>query len=208
MRTSLSHRSIWAAAGSLLGGGLFALVAATSCSSEPEVPVTPVPDAGPTTTTTTTPPPVDAGPTVQTGPCDNVMALALQTAIKSREKEELAWGMKPEGSMACAQVAEGESTAARLMLQTGKCYSFIAESFPNVTEVELQMKLDMGDSPPPMLAQFGSVPMAVDQDSGPRATIGRKDGCYQWQFPLPAPVRVEVTARGGDGPVAVQAYSR
>lgn len=206
MSASHKRQPLGTVTATLIGVGTFAVTAATSCSSEPEVPVTPVPDAG--TTTTTTPEPVDAGPTVQTGPCDSVMSLALQTAIKSREKEELSYGMKPDGTLACSQVAEGTSTALRLMLQTGKCYTFIAESFPNVTEVEVQMKLDMGDTPPPLLAQFGAVPMAVDQDQGPRATVGRKDGCYRWEFPLPAPVRVEVTARAGSGPVAVQAYSR
>ncbi|MBW2528485.1 MAG: hypothetical protein JRI23_30195 [Deltaproteobacteria bacterium] len=205
MSASPRQKPLWTVAGAMLGGGAFALMAATSCG-EPEVPETPVPDAGTTTTTTTTT--TTPTPTVQTGPCDNVMSLALHTAIKAREKDELAYGMKPDGMLACAQVAEGTSAAARLMLQTGKCYTFIAESFPNVTEVEVQMKLDMGDTPPPILAQFGAMPMAVDQDQGPRATIGRKDGCYKWEFPLPAPVRVEVTARGGDGPVAVQAYSR
>jgi len=206
MSAAPSPRPLWTVTSTLLGAGAFAMIAATSCSSEPEVPETPIPDAG--TTTTTAPAPVDAGPIVQTGPCDSVMSLALQTAIKSREPEELGRGMKADGAMACAQVADGTSTAARLMLQTGKCYTFIAESFPNVTEVEVQMKLDMGDAPPPMLAQFAAMPMAVDQDMGPRATIGRKDTCYRWEFPLPAPVRVEVTARGGNGPVAVQAYSR
>lgn len=207
MSASPDHSPLWTVGSTLLGAGAFAMIAATSCSSEPEVPETPLPDAG-TTTTTTAPAPVDAGPTVQTGPCDNVMSLALQTAIKAREKDELSWGMKPDSALACAHVADGTSTAARLMLQTGKCYTFIAESFPNVTEVEVQMKLDMGDQPPAILAQFASVPMAVDQDTGPRATVGRKDDCYKWEFPLPAPVRVEVTARGGHGPVAIQAYSR
>jgi hypothetical protein len=136
------------------------------------------------------------------------MTAAIGQAIKEQEKEALALGMKPEGSVACAHVAEGGSAAARLILQQGKCYTFIGTSYPNVTELNLEMKLDMGDNPPPMLAQFAALPMQADPDMGKNAVIGRKDGCYRWEFMIPAAVRVEAIAKAGHGPVAVQAYSK
>lgn len=206
MSASQGRTSTWTIGGLVLGTGTMLALAGTSCS-DPEVPETPVPDAGPTTTTTA-PVVVDAGPTVYTGPCDDAMTQGLQAAIKDREKDELAHGMKMEGSMACAHVAAGGSATARLMLQQGRCYTFIGHAYPNVTELDVEVRLDMGDNPPPILAQFGAVPIITDTDMGTQATVGRKDTCYRWEFMIPAPVRVEAIAKSGAGPVAVQAYSK
>jgi hypothetical protein len=188
---------------------VFVLVLAIGACGEdkpPEVPVTPVPTATATVVPTAPPPPPPTQP--QAGACDGVMSAALQTAIQARSKQELSWGMKAEGAFVCETVVQGGSAKVAANLQPGRCYTFVAESYPNVTELDVFLKPNFGPTPPPLLAVAANAVLAQDSDTGPRATIGRGKNCYKWPFPLPAAVIVEATARTGAGPVAVQVYSR
>ena len=191
----------------VLGALLGLSLSVTACGEEkpPAVPVTPVPT---TTATATVAPPPPPPPQPQSGACDSVMTAALQTAIQARSKQELSWGMKAEGAFACETVAQGGSAKVAANLQPGRCYTFVAESYPNVTELDIFLKPNLGPTPPPLLAAIAGTVLAQDSDNGPRATVGRGKNCYKWPFPLPAAVVVEATARTGAGPVAVQVYSR
>jgi hypothetical protein len=184
------------------------LVTLSACKDpEPETPPPPPPDAGPPPEPPPPPPP-PAEPTVTTGPCDATMTLALQTAIQAREKKETTFGMKPEGAFTCQLVAEGTSATVPVTLQPGKCYTALAASFPNVTEVDLFLKPNFGDPPPPLLVAFAGVVLAQDTETGPTASIGQGQNCYKNPLPIPGAGVVEVKARTGSGPVAVQVYSK
>jgi len=66
-----------------------------------------------------------------------------------------------------------------------------------------------GGALPPALAALNIKPvLAVDAETGPTGSIGAKQSCYQWPFPIPAAVKVTVKARTGTGPISAQLYSR
>lgn len=186
---------------------------ASACHDEPPPQVPPPPPPVPTPTVVAPPPPptetavVPPAPT-EPQPCDANVQLALQTALKAREKTELGPGMKPESGFTCMVVAEGGSATVPVMLQSGKCYTFLAQSLPNVAEVDVTLKPNFGNPVPPLLAMFANTPLAADSDVGPAATIGKGPNCFKNPFPIPGMTVVEVKARSGAGPVAVQVYSK
>jgi hypothetical protein len=170
-------------------------------------PVTTQTVAAPATTPTATTPPAPA-----TGPCDGAMQLALQTAIQQKAKQDLGPAMKTDGNLVCEQVAEGGTIYAPFTFQAGKCYSAIAYAFPNVTEVDIKAKPDMGAAPNPLLAPFANIVVAQDSDTGPVAVVGKGKDCFKHPgaglAAIPFAAKVEVQARVGGGPVAVQIYSK
>ncbi len=172
----------------------------------------PPPQPPPTPTPVPTPQPTVAAPTpapvasVETGPCDATRLLALKTAIEGRHKAELAHHMKPEGVFRCEMVAEGGSIEVPVTLQQGKCYSMLAGSFPNITEVDMKLVVNIGEGLPPIFAALKDQPAAQDAETGPTASIGRGTSCFKNPWPLPAPMKVVVTAKIGAGPLAVQIY--
>lgn len=191
--------------------GLLLMTAGAGCGGEPEFAPQPGPsDAGadaapaPTPTETAPPPP----PPPQTGPCDQVQTMALTTMFQGRAPQE-APGMQPEGSPICGVVPEGQTVSSQtFFVQQGFCYTFLAQALPTVTEVDLQLELDVA-SGGPALAAFNLKPLLqVDTETGPQTAIGAKQACYQWVLPGQAPVKLTVKARSGSGPVAAQAYKK
>lgn len=183
------------------------LAVASGCNGDPEVPETPVPDAG---VEPPPPPPPPPPPAPVSGPCDPITAAALQAAIKGREKGDVAAGMKPEGVAGCEQLPPGGTFSLPLTLHPGRCYTIVAQALGNVSEVDVFLKPNFGADVPPLLAPFANTPLAQDQDTGQSATIGKGSQCFKNPFPIPGPVRIEVLARtaSDSGPVAVQAYSK
>jgi hypothetical protein len=192
----------------LLAAAMLAMFAQTACSSEPETPTTPVPDAGATTAPPPQPPPPPPPPPEPVaGPCDATITLALQTAIQAREKAEVTFGLKPEGQFQCQTVPEGGMVQVPVTLQQGKCYTALAHSFPNVTEVDMFLKPNLGPNPNPLFASLAPT-LAQDSETGPTASIASGKNCYKNALPLPIAAVIEVKARTGAGPVAVQVYSK
>lgn len=184
-----------------------AFLALSACKKEePETPPPPTPSPAPPPPPPAPPPPTE--PAVSTGPCDAAMTLALQTAIQAREKKEVTFGMKPEGAFTCQRVAEGTAATVAVTLQPGKCYTALAGSFPNVTEVDVFLKPNFGEPPPALLAPFANMVLSQDTETGPTASIGQGKNCYKNPLPVPGAAMVEVKARTGSGPVAVQVYSK
>ncbi len=136
------------------------------------------------------------------------MQLALQTALKAREKSDLASGMKAEGAFVCMVVPEGGSATTPFMLQPGRCYTFIGQSFPNVGELDVAVKPNLGTVAVPLLAAVANAPLFVDSDVGPAATVGKGSQCVKNPSPIPFSVLLEAKARTGAGPIAVQIYSK
>jgi hypothetical protein len=174
---------------------------------EPEFPENPPPTA-----TVVAPPPPSA--TVATPPpaptCDAVQSVAFQTMFAERAKTE-APRMEPEGGVVCGTVAAegGTVSGPTFFLQPGMCYTVIANALPNVSEVDVQIVGDAAAAGvPPALATLLSAPLAVDSDTGAMATIGAKQNCYKWAWPIPAAAKLVVKARTGTGPVGAQVYRR
>lgn len=190
--------------------GLVALlvVGTAACSSEPETPEQPYPTA--TAPPPQPPPPAPPPePVVQTGPCDATMQVAMQAAIEERAKKELGFGLKPEGAFSCTLVADGEKVTVPVTLQPGKCYAVIAHSYPNITDIDLFLRPNLGPNPPPLLIPFANMVLAQDSEQGPIASIGSgKNNCYKNALPIPGAAVAEAVAKAGAGPLAVQVYSK
>jgi hypothetical protein len=119
--------------------------------------------------------------------------------------------MKPEGAEVCMTVPEGQSASTQvgLMLEPGHCYTVLAQGGPSVTEVELKLLLDVSGSVPPALAAMAANPtLAVDSETGSSASIGAKQSCYAWSFPIAGLAKVTATAKTGSGPISLQVYKK
>jgi hypothetical protein len=144
-----------------------------------------------------------AGPT---GPIaqrlDAAAGLAIKPVLDQLAKTETQAGSKAIGETLVGNFATGQTLDVPIQLQPNKCYTVIAASLPPVTEVNVQLQLQ---TPIP-----GVVPvLAVDQDTGASAVLGRKTTCYRWMFgSFPASAKVVVQVAGGSGLVAAQAYEK
>jgi hypothetical protein len=150
-------------------------------------------------------------PPPATGPCDGAVTLSLRGLIETMAKKELAANMKTDGDTVCMLLTEGQTVSAPFSFQPGGCYSFIAYSLPNVTEVEVRVKPDLGNPVNPLLAPLASFTGAIDADTGPTAVIGRKQDCVKHPggpVAIPFAGKAEVTAKAGSGPVAIQVYRK
>ena len=175
----------------------------------PETPQPPPPTPPPAPTPVVEPDPVPDTPASQ-GPCDAAQTLALKQAITGREKAELSGLMKPEQVFRCEHVLEGGTIEIPVTVQPNKCYSALAGSFPNITEVDLKVVLNFDGELPAGLNAFKNTVFAEDAETGPTAAIGRSPSCIKNLTPLmlPVPVKVIATAREGAGPMAIQVYSK
>jgi hypothetical protein len=73
---------------------------------------------------------------------------------------------------------------------------------PPVTEVNVQLQLTT------IIPGMAPV-LAVDQDQGVSAVLGKKTACYKWMMGvIPAPGKVVVTVAGGSGLAAAQAFEK
>lgn len=195
----------------LAGAALIAL-AALGCSSKPQFAPEPYNDGGIDAAPLPPPPPaVDASaPAVQAGPCDPTQTLTMTTILKARVPGE-APGMEPEGALVCGVVPEGQNvTGAMILLQQGYCYTFLGQSLPGVTEVDMELQLDLagGAQLSPAIASMAQRPLLVDTESGEKAAMATKQNCYTWPWPIPGQAKLIVKSRTGAGPVAAQAYKK
>jgi hypothetical protein len=144
-----------------------------------------------------------AGPT---GPIaqrlDATAGLAVKPLLDQLAKTETQAGSKAVGETLVGNFATGQSLEVPIQLQPNKCYTVVAASLPPVTEVNVQLQL--------MTPIPGVVPvLAIDQDTGASAVLGRKTTCYRWMFgTFPASAKVVVQVAGGSGLVAAQAYEK
>lgn len=187
---------------SLIGAAL--AVVALGCSSNPKFAPEPTVDAG---APPPPPPVIDAGAPPQAGPCEPPQLLAVTTTMKARAAAE-APGMQPEGEPVCGVVPEGQKVQSQtFMVQQGYCYTFLGQSLPPVTEIDIELDADVSTLPPAIAAVVPKV-LLVDELSGEKASMGSKQNCYQWLLPVPAQVKLTATARAGSGPVAAQVYKK
>ena len=179
-----------------------------ACSSKPDFPETPTPDAG-------TPPPVmvvDAGPPPPVAPvgCDAVQGAAFASIFAGRIATE-APRMEADGAVVCGVVGQegGTITGPTFFLQPGYCYTVLGNALPNVSELDLAFVADLTAAGiPPAFAALANAPIAVDSDTGAMAAIGAKNQCYKWPWPFPGAVKLVVKSRIGAGPVGAQVYKK
>jgi hypothetical protein len=134
--------------------------------------------------------------------------MALTTMFQGRAGQE-APGMQPEGGAICGIVPEGQTVSSpTFMVQQGFCYTFLAQALPTVTEVDLQLEVDVASAGPAFAALNLKPLLQVDTETGPQTSVGGKKDCYQWPWPGQIPVKLVVKARTGSGPVAAQAYKK
>ena len=153
--------------------------------------------------------PVETAPPPASPDC-SAADLANFTGVFGTRSPTEAPSMAPEGGMVCGNVPEGGKVQGNVfMLDPGKCYTVIANGLPNITEIDVALMIDASAAGlPPNIVEMAKSPVAVDSETGPMGTIGPKSNCYRWNLPIPAPVRVVVTAKNGAGPIAAQVFSR
>lgn len=133
---------------------------------------------------------------------DPTAAAAITPALIELGKREVQPGAKAIGEALVGNFGTGNSLEIPIQLQPNKCYSVVAIGLPPVTEVAVELQLTT------VIPGMAPV-LAVDQDSGATAVLGRKATCYKWMFGvIPAPAKVVVRVTGGSGLVAAQAYEK
>jgi hypothetical protein len=152
----------------------------------------------PATAGTAGPPP--GGPVAQR--LDAAAAAAVQPILSGLVKENVQAGAKPVGEALVGNFSQGQTLDLPIQLQPNKCYTVIATGLPPVTEVNVQLQL--------VTVIPGMSPvLAVDQDTGATAVLGKKSACYRWSFGvIPASGKIVVQVMGGSGLVAAQAYEK
>jgi hypothetical protein len=146
------------------------------------------------------PMPTQGGPTAQR--LDASAAAAVQPILVGLVKDNVQAGAKPVGAALVGNFAQGQTLDMPIELQPNKCYTVIATGLPPVTEVNIQLQLTT------VIPGMAPV-LAVDQDAGATAVLGKKTACYRWTFGvIPAPGKVVVQVTRGSGLVAAQAYEK
>ena len=141
-----------------------------------------------------------AGPVAQK--LDATAAAAIRPVLDQLAKDQTQPGAKPVGETLVGNFGTGQTLETQVLLQPNKCYTVVATALPPVTEVNVQLVLV---TPLPGMTPV----LAVDQDSGPNAVLGKKATCYKWMFgTIPASAKVVVQVTGGSGLVAAQTYEK
>jgi hypothetical protein len=146
--------------------------------------------------------PAAAGASATPQRLDPAAAAAVAPALIELGKKEVQPGAKPIGETLVGNFGQGQSLELPIQLQPNKCYSVVAMGLPPVTEVAVELQLTT------IIPGMAPV-LAVDQDTGATAVLGRKATCYKWMFGvIPAPAKIVVRVTGGSGLVAAQAYEK
>jgi hypothetical protein len=110
----------------------------------------------------------------------------------------LAPGMQPEGPELKQTLAEGQHVMMMVTLQAGKCYTLLGFSPPGAVK-----DLDLNLLAPPFYATLAGQDLSHDNAPSIGATPGPMCPIIAWlQYKL------DVFAKNGGGPVAVQLYSK
>ena len=147
--------------------------------------------------TTPTPAPTNSAPV----PVDPALAATLTPLLTQLGASQVVAGSKPLGTAMVGNVGGPQTLEQQITLQTNKCYSVVAVGAPPITELNVQL---LAVTVIPGMAPV----LAVDQDTGASATLGKKPNCYKWALPLPTPVKVVVSAAAGQGLAGAQVYEK
>jgi hypothetical protein len=160
----------------------------------------PLPSAAPTTTAV---PSASAPTQVPTAPVppDPSLVAAVTPMLTQLGASQTVAGSKPLGAAMVGNVGGAQTLEQQITLQPNKCYSVVAAGMPPISELNVQL---LAVTVIPGMAPV----LATDQDAGPSATLGKKPNCYKWALPLPTPVKVVVSAAGGQGIAGAQVFEK
>ena len=156
----------------------------------------PVPSAS-AAPSASTPAPVPTTPP----PLDPAVAAAVTPMLTQLGTQQTVAGSKALGTAMVGNVGGAQVLEQQIMLQPNKCYSVVAVGMPPISELNVQF---LAVTVIPGMAPI----LATDQDVGPSATLGKKPNCYKWALPLPASVKVVVSAAGGQGVAGAQVFEK
>lgn len=142
-----------------------------------------------------------AGASGSAQPIDPAAAAVVQPVLNELARTHTIAGAKPLGSPLAGSFQTGQTLEGQIQLQPQKCYSVVATALPPVTEINVQLVLV---TPLPGLDPV----LAVDNDTGATAVVGKKPNCYKWAFPVAAPAKVVMQVAGGSGLAAAQVYEK
>jgi len=190
----------------------FVMLAAIACKPD-EPAVTPYspgttgvgggPATGPAAPSASAPAPAPAPTPAPTtpAPLDPAVAAAVTPMLTQLGASQTVAGSKPLGTAMVGNVGGAQTLEQQIMLQPNKCYSVVAAGMPPISELNVQF---LAVTVIPGMAPV----LAVDQDTGPSATLGKKPNCYKWALPLPTAVKVVVSAAAGQGIAGAQVYEK
>jgi hypothetical protein len=140
-------------------------------------------------------------PVTGTQKLDATAGAAIKPILDQVAKSETQPGAVAVGETLVGNFATGGSLDVPLQLNPNKCYTIVAVGLPPVTDVNIQITLV---TPLPGMNPV----LAIDQEAGPQAVLGKKAGCYRWAFGMSAPAKMVVQVPGGSGLVVAQAYEK
>lgn len=115
--------------------------------------------------------------------------------LMKKNSAALAKGMQPEGNVMKQTLKEGETFPFTVTLSAGRCYTVVAVSPKDgVSDIDLKM----------LMPPFYTMEVERDKRTDNVAVVGPQ--CPITIFPVP--YRMDVTAKKGSGPVAVQLFSK
>jgi len=147
--------------------------------------------------TTSAPTPVPTTPV----PTDPALIAAVTPMLTQLAASQTVAGSKALGAAMVGNVGGAQTLEQQIMLQPNKCYSVVAVGMPPISELNVQL---LAVTIIPGMAPI----LATDQDVGASATLGKKPNCYKWALPLPTPVKVVVSAAGGQGVAGAQVFEK
>ncbi|HEY3256343.1 MAG TPA: hypothetical protein VGJ91_20430 [Polyangiaceae bacterium] len=134
-------------------------------------------------------------------PLDPALSAAVTPMLTQLAASQTVAGSKALGSPLVGNVGGAQVLEQQITLQPNKCYSVVAVGMPPISELNVQL---LAVTIIPGMAPV----LATDQDAGPSATLGKKPNCYKWALPLPTPVKVVVSAAGGQGVAGAQVFEK
>ena len=160
------------------------------------------PATGPLPTAAAGAPAVVPAPAPTTpAPLDPAVTAAVTPMLTQLAASQIVAGSKPLGTAMVGNVGGAQTLEQQIMLQPNKCYSVVAAGMPPISELNVQL---LAVTVIPGMAPV----LAIDQDTGPSATLGKKPNCYKWALPLPTPVKVVISAAAGQGVAGAQVYEK
>jgi hypothetical protein len=161
----------------------------------------PLATPAPTTSVPATPAPAPTPAPTAPAPLDPAVAAAVTPMLTQLGASQTVAGSKALGTAMIGNVGGAQVLEQQIMLQPNKCYSVVAAGMPPISELNVQL---LAVTIVPGMAPV----LAIDQDTGPSATLGKKPNCYKWALPLPTPVKVVVSAAAGQGVAGAQVFEK
>jgi hypothetical protein len=122
----------------------------------------------------------------------------IEQGIKGQAKSH-ARGMKPEGQLMTAKLAQGGHAQGTLLMQPGACYTVLGFAGLGVFKYQINL-ITAPPAPPSVLAQSGA--------DNVTPVVGANEQCLKNPYPLPMQVKVDMHVVQGQGLVGAQVYKK